>query len=317
VIHKTRGAEHLEDILVGNLLWVPWKDVIVSGIAYAGVGLFHVFCWRKFLLISDDPEKAYQQGLSVRLWDFLFYASFGFVITFSVRVAGVLLVFVFLVAPAILALMVSRRFSVQLLVGWIAGTAVTVMGLYLSYALDLPSGPTVVSFYGVVLVVAAVVVAVLRSEARGRALAWAGAGAAAVFLVGLGMVQEGRLLASLEAPDHVAEHAALDPSPAPTAAAAESSGGAALGQPVCPDDPEAALAQARAAVEEGDRGAAALVLRLLENEETPPFYRQEALALLATLAGKDFGYDPDVRPEENTQALEQIRGWCAEPREAE
>ena len=152
VVQKTRGSEHLDSILVGSLLWVKWSDIIAAGVASSLIGALQWIFWKRFLLISDFPEKAYRQGVNVRLWDFLFYASFGFVITISTRVAGVLLVFVFLVAPAIMAVMITRRFGRQLIVGWLSGTVVTVLGLYLSYYLDLPSGPTVVAFYGVVLV---------------------------------------------------------------------------------------------------------------------------------------------------------------------
>ena len=142
VVQKTHGAEQMESILVGSLLWVQWSEIIPAGIAYAVIGGAHLLIWRKLLAISDDPEEALRRGTNVRLWAFVFYASFRFVITFSVRVAGVLLVFVFLVAPAIMAVMITRRFGRQLLVGWAAGAVVTLLGLYLSYRLDLPCAPS-------------------------------------------------------------------------------------------------------------------------------------------------------------------------------
>ena len=166
VVQKTHGAEHLEGILVGSLLWVSWNDVLVAAIAYTVIGVVHFLFRKRFLLISEDPDRAYREGVSVRAWDFLFYVTFGFVITFSTRVAGVLLVFVFLVAPAIMAFMITDRLKWQLLIGWIMGTVVTVLGLYLSYAIDLPSGPTVVAFYGVVLALGALVLHVVRAPRK-------------------------------------------------------------------------------------------------------------------------------------------------------
>ena len=172
IVQKTEGVEHMEGILVGSLLFVKWSDIISTVLAYGLIGVFHWIFWKKFLMISDNPEKAFENGINVRLWDFLFYATFGFVITFSTRVAGVLLVFVFLVAPAILAVIVTKRFGKQLLVGWISGTLVTVIGMYLSAhpSIDLPCGPTVVSFYGGVLAISAVVVYLIRSQDKKVAL---------------------------------------------------------------------------------------------------------------------------------------------------
>jgi len=133
VVDKTKGAEHLEDILVGNLLWVRWSDVLSAAVVYAAVGLVHFLFRRKFLHISDDPEGAFAAGVHVRAWDFLFYFTFGIVIALSTHVAGVLLVFVFLVGPPILGLLLTDRLLYQLIVGWLTGTVVTVAGLFLSW----------------------------------------------------------------------------------------------------------------------------------------------------------------------------------------
>ena len=96
------GAQHIKDILTGSILWVQWETVGFVAAVYATVGILHLVFRRQFLLISEDVEAARAQGLRVGLWDFLFYLSFGFVITASVGTAGVLLVFVFLVAPAVM-----------------------------------------------------------------------------------------------------------------------------------------------------------------------------------------------------------------------
>src|SRR5229473_5765583 len=90
-------TEHLKEMLVGNILTVNWQEVRTTAMVYGVIGLFHYMFRKKFLLISTDPEGAEKQGLSVRFWDFLFYASFGFVVTSSVAIAGVLLVFCYLI----------------------------------------------------------------------------------------------------------------------------------------------------------------------------------------------------------------------------
>jgi len=163
------GAQHIKDILTGSILWVQWKTVGLVAVVYAVVGAFHFAFRRPFLLISEDVEAARAQGLRVGLWDFLFYLSFGFVITASVGTAGVLLVFVFLVAPAVMAVLVTDRLLYQLLFGWVVGLLVTVAGLAISLAGDLSSGPLVISAYAVALIVVAAVVHIVRAPNRARA----------------------------------------------------------------------------------------------------------------------------------------------------
>ncbi len=152
------GAEHIKDIMAGSILWVRLHDVAVAAAVYSGVGLFHFLFRDRFFLISGDTEEARAKGINVRLWDFLFYLSFGLVISVSVRVAGVLLVFVFLIVPAMIGVLLTDRPARQLLIGWGVGTAVSVLGLVVSHAGDFPAGPAVVTCYGAVLVCIALAV---------------------------------------------------------------------------------------------------------------------------------------------------------------
>src|SRR5215218_3697447 len=92
----TQETEHLKEMLVGNILSVTWPELAKTAVLYALVGVFHFIFRKRFLLISMDEQEAERQGLNVRFWDFLFYVSFGFVVTSSVAIAGVLLVFCFL-----------------------------------------------------------------------------------------------------------------------------------------------------------------------------------------------------------------------------
>lgn len=145
------GAEHLRSMLVGNILTVGGGDVVRVGVLYAAVGWLHWMWRRPFFLISRDPDVAFREGWRVRLWDFAFYASFGVVVTNSVPIAGVLLVFSYLIVPAIAATALSSSTPTRLAIGWGFGTLVSVVGIVASAALDLPTGATIVCTFGLAL----------------------------------------------------------------------------------------------------------------------------------------------------------------------
>ncbi len=145
------GTEHLKDMLVGNILTVSWTDVREIFLLYLGVGVFHWILRRKFLAISLDPRRALAGGMNVRFWDLLFYVSFGVVVTSSVAVAGVLLVFSYLIVPAVSATLFTARVGPRLVIGWGLGTVVSAAGMALSYVFDLPTGATIVCTFGAAL----------------------------------------------------------------------------------------------------------------------------------------------------------------------
>jgi zinc/manganese transport system permease protein len=153
----TSESEHLKDMLVGNILAVSWAEVGKTAALYGAIGLFHYVFRRRFLAISIDPKAAEAQGISIRFWDFLFYASFGFVVTSSVSIAGVLLVFCYLIVPSVAAMLYADRVGHRLAIGWTMGTVVSAMGVYLSLKLDLPTGATIVCTFGLVLILMAAV----------------------------------------------------------------------------------------------------------------------------------------------------------------
>jgi zinc/manganese transport system permease protein len=160
------GAEHLRGMLVGSILSVRGREVVEVGALYAVVGLFHWLCRRPFFLISTDPAAAYRDGWRVRGWDFLFYASFGVVVTSSVRIAGVLLVFSYLIVPALAGILLAGGVGARLLVGWIFGTGVSVIAMVASAALDLPTGATVVCAFGATLLILGVAAGLRGGGAR-------------------------------------------------------------------------------------------------------------------------------------------------------
>ena len=162
---STSESEHLKDMLVGNILAVSWEEVLTTAALYAAVGAFHYVFRRQFLAISlshrDGVEPA---GLNVRLWDFLFYASFGFVVTSSVSIAGVLLVFCYLIVPSVAAMLFAEHIGARLAIGWTMGTIVSVLGIWLSLVWDLPTGATMVVTFGMVLTLLSVLKLAIRKS---------------------------------------------------------------------------------------------------------------------------------------------------------
>jgi zinc/manganese transport system permease protein len=148
-------TEHLKDMLVGNILSVSWPEVRKTALLYSAVGAFHYVFRKKFLMISMDAKAAEAQGISVRWWDFLFYVSFGFVVTSSVAIAGVLLVFCYLIVPSVGAILFANSIGRRLAIGWTMGTLVSALGVYLSLVIDVPTGAMIVCTFGATLILMA------------------------------------------------------------------------------------------------------------------------------------------------------------------
>ncbi len=159
----TSESEHLKDMLVGNILAVSWSEVGKTAALYGAIGLFHYIFRKQFLTISmahhhdTHHHDVEPPALNVRFWDFLFYASFGFVVTSSVSIAGVLLVFCYLIVPSVAAMLYSESIGKRLAIGWTMGTVVSALGVYASLKLDLPTGATIVCTFGVALIIMALV----------------------------------------------------------------------------------------------------------------------------------------------------------------
>lgn len=156
------GLEHLKETLVGSLFTVDPKHIAAVATLYVGVSVVHWFLRKPFFEITQDPEGAEKRGRKLFLWDFLFYATFGLVVTSAVQIAGVLLVFGFLVIPAVAGLMASTRTSVALTIGWIFGFTSSVVGLLGSVKWDLPAAPAIMVTLTLLLVVHGVVLGVWR-----------------------------------------------------------------------------------------------------------------------------------------------------------
>ncbi|PYO85535.1 MAG: metal ABC transporter permease [Gemmatimonadetes bacterium] len=160
------GGEAIEKTLTGSILWVTFKPTILKlALAYAALGVFHYALRHRFLTISFHPEEAERQGWKIKWWDFLFYLSFGVVITLAVPVAGVLMVFSFLVVPAAVAFLFTRDMRRLAYISWGSGALASILGLWISLEGDLPTGPLIVCMYGLVLVGALVLRKLVRASA--------------------------------------------------------------------------------------------------------------------------------------------------------
>lgn len=147
-----RGAEHVQQLLTGTLLWVTWPQIARTAVIYLVIGAVHWRLRKKFFLISLNPEAARQGNISIRMWDFLFYSLFGVVVTQSVAIGGVLVVFSFLVIPAVVAFLFTESPAKLLAIAWGSGAVGIALGLVVSFKGDLPTGPVLVCAFAVVLV---------------------------------------------------------------------------------------------------------------------------------------------------------------------
>ena len=146
------GTEEIKEMLSGALLTVSPASVVFIASLAAGIGLVHWLARKQLLLVTEDPEGARAKGMKLWWWDFIFYATFGLIVTSSVKVAGVLLVFAFLIIPAVAATLVATGVGRRLLFAWLFGITGCLAGLELSMRLDWSSGPTIVAVFLVLLI---------------------------------------------------------------------------------------------------------------------------------------------------------------------
>jgi zinc/manganese transport system permease protein len=161
---SAEGNEELRRTLIGEVLLVSPREVFSTFGIFLAIGAVHFGFRKKFILISFEPERAEAEGLAVRWWDFLFYALFGLVVTSFLQIGGVLLVFSYLIVPAVCANFLANRLGRLLLIGWVTATLASVVGLYVAFKSDLPTGGTIVCVLGVFLVIAALAARLVRPD---------------------------------------------------------------------------------------------------------------------------------------------------------
>jgi len=162
---SAHGNEELQRSLVGELLTVPPSDVLKTFGLFVAVGIAHFFLRKKFLAISASPEAAAVSGINVRLWDFVFYMLFGLVVTSFVHIGGVLLVFSYLVVPAVCATYLVSSIGAKFAVGWCIATFCSIISIFITAKIDSPIGAAIVCVLGLALVLVALVSKFIRKTA--------------------------------------------------------------------------------------------------------------------------------------------------------
>jgi zinc/manganese transport system permease protein len=196
-----QGGEHIKTLLVGSILTVSGREVAELALLYGVIGALHAAIRRPLLEISLDPDAARAHGRLLRAWDLLFYVTFGIVVTSSVRLAGVLLVFSYLIVPASVAALLAGSVRGRLLIGWGVGALVSAAGLWASFAWDLPTGAAVVTSFGALMALVALGLGARRLAQRVRAQgvgALRGVGA----LLAVAIAAAGLLLLAFPGMDH-------------------------------------------------------------------------------------------------------------------
>lgn len=164
------GGEELKAVMVGHLLFVDWDEIVKIAVLYSLIGVVHWFLRKPFFAISTDAEAAFAKGMKVRSWDFIFYVTFGAVVTSSTEVAGVLVVFSLLVVPAVCAALLAESNTKRLVIGWGVGALASAVGVALSYVVDLPTGATVVCVLGAALLCVVALNFIRANKSMGRVL---------------------------------------------------------------------------------------------------------------------------------------------------
>ncbi|MBN1128373.1 MAG: metal ABC transporter permease [Chitinispirillaceae bacterium] len=162
------AAEHIKHMLVGNILFVHWSDVGYLAVLCVGIGLFHFIFSKRFLAISRDPDASGFSAAALRWWDFLFYVSLGLCVTAAVEMAGVLLIFSYLVVPAACSMLLAGSLRRRLVLGWSIGALASVCGLFCSARFDLPTGAAIVCSFGAFFAAALGISLVTRKQNASR-----------------------------------------------------------------------------------------------------------------------------------------------------
>ena len=154
VSRSPHGAEHIQHALVGSLLATTWTDVLRTLALYVALGVIHVIFRTRFIQMSWRPDEADAQIPNLVWWEFGFYLLFGIMITISVEIVGVLLAFSFLIVPAVITNLFSSSIARRLVLGWVVAVLASLLGLFASWTWDLPTGATIVTACGFLLLLA-------------------------------------------------------------------------------------------------------------------------------------------------------------------
>ena len=143
------------NLISGNLLYITWPDIRIIGIASLLIIVLHLIFFKEFIFVAFDKETALTTGLKANMLDFFLYITIGIMISLSMRICGVIFVFASLIIPAMIGLLTAGRISKIFLLSSLVAVSCLATGLWLSYKWDFPSGPVIVSLYGIAFIVLA------------------------------------------------------------------------------------------------------------------------------------------------------------------
>jgi zinc/manganese transport system permease protein len=156
------GHLHIQHILSGSLLWINWRDIIAGAVTFSAVGLCLYFVRRPLTSLSESYKQNRSMGAGVIFWDLVFYLLVGLVITLSVQMGGVVLVFAYLIIPATISAVFLSRLETQLMIILISGVSASISGLLFAYYLDFSVGPAIAMLLGIELIIAAAIGKLIR-----------------------------------------------------------------------------------------------------------------------------------------------------------
>jgi len=151
------GHMHIQHILSGSLLWTNWRQIITSLIVYSVIGCAFYLIRKPITEISSGSQGDRAKGLRVVFWDFIFYALLGVVITLSVQIGGIVIVFAYLIIPATISATLARHLGLQITIIWISAVLASLAGLLFAYYFDFSIGPAISLFLGFELVISSLI----------------------------------------------------------------------------------------------------------------------------------------------------------------
>jgi zinc/manganese transport system permease protein len=165
ILDKGAGSDvHIHDMLAGAILWISWHQVFRLFLIVLVVGVFHYLFRHKFKSLTLDYKGNGTNTSNPRLWDFLFYFTFGIVIVEAVSTGGILTVFAFLIIPSSISALFAKNWTRRIMAGMLTGGIATILGLYLSWVMDVPCSPTIILFLALFLLVSVLIRFILKSS---------------------------------------------------------------------------------------------------------------------------------------------------------
>jgi len=165
------GSNYITKTITGNILWVTWSDVLSSFILFVIIAVIHIFQRKHFIKISESKEDLPYSINKVRLYELLFYITFGIVVVKSVPIGGIFLVFVLLIAPTAMATLFTQKWMNRFIWSWIIGIIGSIVGIYISYETDISNGPAIVCLLGIMVFVLAFVKIIIEKSKNNRSIA--------------------------------------------------------------------------------------------------------------------------------------------------